>query len=98
MTFLKMMNQEFVKLDRFDGTKFTRWQDKMMFLLTALKVSYLLNLDMSPIAGPKDDDTKEVIVERKKREKDEVVCSLNTPMKNKVRINLLFSNSLNLLW
>ena len=28
-----IMNQELVKLDRFDGTNFTRWKDKMMFLL-----------------------------------------------------------------
>ena len=74
MASLKMMNQDFVKLDRFDGTNFTRWQDKMMFLLTALKVSYLLNPDLSPIAEPNDDDTEEVKAERKKREEDEVVC------------------------
>ena len=60
MASLKMMNQEFVKVDRFDGINFTRWQDKMIFLLTALKVSYLLNPDLSPIAEPKDDDTEEI--------------------------------------
>ena len=30
----KMMNQDFVKLDKFDGSNFIRWQDKMKFLLT----------------------------------------------------------------
>ena len=34
----KMMNQDFVKLDKFDGSNFIRWQDKMKFLLTALKI------------------------------------------------------------
>jgi len=38
------MNQDFVKLDKFDGTNFTRWQDKMKFLLTALKIFYVLDV------------------------------------------------------
>ena len=29
----KMLNHELVKLDRFDGTNFFRWKDKMKFLL-----------------------------------------------------------------
>lgn len=36
---IKVMDQGYVKLNRFDGMKFTRWQDKMMFLPTALKIS-----------------------------------------------------------
>ena len=39
----KMMNQDFVKLDKFDGSNFIRWQDKMKFLLTALKIFYVLD-------------------------------------------------------
>ena len=35
---VKMLNHELVKLDRFDGTNFSRWKDKMKFLLTALKL------------------------------------------------------------
>ena len=34
----KMMNQDFVKLDKFDGSNFICWQDKMKFLFTALKI------------------------------------------------------------
>ena len=43
---IKVMNQDLVKLDRFDGTNYTRWQDKMTFLLTALKVHYVLDPDL----------------------------------------------------
>ena len=70
----KVMNQDFVKLDRFDGTNFTRWQDKMKFLLTALKIFYVLdpNLSVLPAATPEDSDA--VKAERKKREEDELVC------------------------
>ena len=45
----KVLNQDFVKLDRFDGTNFKRWKDKMMFLLTALNVAYVLNLLLETI-------------------------------------------------
>ena len=43
----KVMNQDFMKLDRFDGTNYTRWKDKMMFFLTALKVAYVLDPNLS---------------------------------------------------
>uniref|UniRef100_A0A2C9U4W9 Uncharacterized protein n=1 Tax=Manihot esculenta TaxID=3983 RepID=A0A2C9U4W9_MANES len=37
---------EFVKYDRFDGTNFVHWKDKMLFLLTNMKISYLLDPDL----------------------------------------------------
>jgi hypothetical protein len=40
---LKDMTSNFVKLDKFDGGNFIRWQKKMQFLLTTLKVVYVLN-------------------------------------------------------
>lgn len=33
MITLKVMRQDFAKLDKFDGTNFVRWQDEMKFLL-----------------------------------------------------------------
>ena len=68
-----VMNQEFVKLDRFDRTHFTRCKDKMMFLLTALKISYILNpalTDLSPPNSEKDEHTKK---DRSKCEEDELL-------------------------
>lgn len=50
---IKVMNQDMVKLDRFDGNNFARWRDKMMFLLTALKISYILDPNLVPIEDPK---------------------------------------------
>ena len=63
---LKMLDHELVKLDRFDGTNFTRWQDKMKFLLTALKIFYVFDPSLMPIPEPSDDDTNEVKAQRKK--------------------------------
>lgn len=70
----KVMNQDFLKLDKFDGTNFTHWQDKMKFLLTALKIFYILSPYFPPISEPKEDETDVVKEQRKKREEDELVC------------------------
>ena len=71
---IKVMNQYLVKLDCFDGTNFTRWQDKMTFLLTALKVHYVLDPDLTPIPEPTEDDSDELKKERKKCKEDELLC------------------------
>ncbi|GJT42659.1 MACPF domain-containing protein NSL1 [Tanacetum coccineum] len=39
---LRIMNQEFVKLDKSDGCNYTRWADKMKFLLIVLKIFYVI--------------------------------------------------------
>uniref|UniRef100_A0A2N9EEB8 CCHC-type domain-containing protein n=1 Tax=Fagus sylvatica TaxID=28930 RepID=A0A2N9EEB8_FAGSY len=70
----KMMNQDFVKLDKFDGSNFIRWQDKMKFLLTALKIFYVLNPNLQPIPDPTPQDTEQLKQQRIKREEDELVC------------------------
>lgn len=56
----KVINQDFVKLDRFNGTNFNRWQDKMMFLLTALKISHILDPELQPFPEPSDADTDSI--------------------------------------
>ena len=71
---IKIMNQDLVRLDRFDGYNFTMWQDKVKFLLTALKICYILDPALAPLPEPKEDDTAEVVVKRKKREEDEFIC------------------------
>ena len=64
-----------IKLDRFDGTNFTRWKDKLIFFLTELGVAYLLlDAKLLVIPAPSDDDTDEIKEVRKKREEDEVRC------------------------
>ena len=70
----KVMNQDFVKLDRFDGINYTCWKDKMLFFLTALKVGYVLdpNLPQIPVTTP--DETEDVKKERTKRQEDEFLC------------------------
>ncbi|KAI9154161.1 hypothetical protein LWI28_021833 [Acer negundo] len=67
------MNQDLVLLDHFDGSNFTHWQDKLKFLLTALKIFYILD-PLQPLPKRTDKDSKEVKVDRKKREEDELIC------------------------
>ena len=71
---LKMLNHELVKLDCFDGTNFSRWKDKMKFLLTALKLFYVLDPNLMPFPTTSDEETDEIKAQRKKREEDELIC------------------------
>uniref|UniRef100_A0A1U7XL52 Uncharacterized protein LOC104238824 n=1 Tax=Nicotiana sylvestris TaxID=4096 RepID=A0A1U7XL52_NICSY len=66
--------KEFIKLDRFDGTNFTRWRDKMIFLLSALNIYYVLDSALPPVPKPTAEDSDVVKEERKKREHDELLC------------------------
>ena len=78
---LKMLNHELVKLDCFDRTNFSQWKDKMKFLLTALKLFYVLDLNLMPFPTGSDEGTDEIKAQRKKREEDELICKwhiLNT--------------------
>ena len=43
MASLKDLTTNFVKLDKFIGNEFKRWQKKMIFLLTTLKVDYVIS-------------------------------------------------------
>ncbi|PKI49020.1 hypothetical protein CRG98_030607 [Punica granatum] len=77
-TAFKVMNQEFVKLDRFDGTNFNCWKDKMLFLLTVLNVAYILDPNPRPLEDPAPNATPEEIAKvaelKKKREEDKFTC------------------------
>lgn len=68
---LKEMTSDFVKLEKFDGGNFIRWQKKMKFLLTNLKVAYVLNM-----ARPeeKDDETVAETRDRQKWDNDDYIC------------------------
>ena len=63
-----------VQLDRFDGTNFTRWKEKLFFLLTMLKIAYVLDPNLEPFPEPKKDDSDAIMAERKKHKDDEVMC------------------------
>ena len=56
---LKVLNQDFVKLDHFDGTNLKRWNGRMMFLLTTLNVVYILNPLLEAIPEVSQDATPE---------------------------------------
>lgn len=59
------------KLDKFEGHDFRRWQKKMHFLLTNLKVVYVLSTPMPELL---EDDTVEAIRRRSKWENDDYIC------------------------
>nr|KAJ0199183.1 hypothetical protein LSAT_V11C600308020 [Lactuca sativa] len=46
---LHFMNQEFAKLDQFDGQNYTRWVEKVKFMLHVLKLSFVLDPKLAPI-------------------------------------------------
>ncbi|KAI9173357.1 hypothetical protein LWI28_000207 [Acer negundo] len=71
---IKLMNQDLVRLDLFDGSNITHWQDKLKFLLTALKIFYVLDPNLVAIPKPKDDDNTALKEQRKKRQEDELTC------------------------
>ncbi|GJS22417.1 zinc finger, CCHC-type containing protein [Tanacetum coccineum] len=68
---VKEMTTNFGKLDKFEGHDFRRWQKKMHFLLTTLKVVYVLTTHTPKLLG---DDTVEAIRRRTKWENDDYIC------------------------
>ena len=55
---LRDLATNIVKLEKFDGGNFRRWQKKMYFLLTTLQVAYVLTSDPPQ---EHDDETVEQI-------------------------------------
>ena len=73
--FNKLFNPDMIKLDHFDETNFTRWKDKLIFILTELGVAYLLlDTKLPVIPTPTDSNTNEINACHKKCEEDEVRC------------------------
>ena len=71
---IKIMNQDLLRLDRFDGSNFTRWQHKVRFMLMAVKIFYILDPTLAPLLEPKEDNIAELVAKRKKREEDKLIC------------------------
>ncbi|CAN0854204.1 Retrovirus-related Pol polyprotein from transposon TNT 1-94 [Linum grandiflorum] len=69
------MTASFGKLDKFEGVDFRRWQKKMHFLLTTLKVVYVLS---TPYPSDEEDETDEQKEERVRRQakwdNDDYIC------------------------
>ncbi|KAD4888352.1 hypothetical protein E3N88_20425 [Mikania micrantha] len=67
----KEMTSKIDKLEKFEGQDFRRWQKKMHFLLTTLKVVYVLS---TPIPEILEDGNLEQIRKRSKWENDNYIC------------------------
>jgi len=65
------MTFNFQKLDKFKGVGFRHWQKKMHFLLTPLKVVYVLN---TPYPIESENETLEQTRRRSKFENDDYIC------------------------
>nr|GEV19726.1 zinc finger, CCHC-type [Tanacetum cinerariifolium] len=68
---MKVMTSKFDKLVNFEGQDFRRWQKKMHFLLTTLKVVYVLSTP-SPVWS--ENETLETTRKRMKWENDDYIC------------------------
>nr|GFA15201.1 hypothetical protein [Tanacetum cinerariifolium] len=68
---VKDMTMNFGKLDKFEGYEFRRWQKKKHFLLTTLKVVYVLTTLMPELL---EDATVETIRIKAKWENDDYIC------------------------
>ncbi|XP_042009187.1 uncharacterized protein LOC121757761 [Salvia splendens] len=67
----KEATKGFAKLDKFAGQDFRRWQKKMHFMLTVLKVVYVMSTLMSEAV---DNETLEQTRRRMKWENDDYIC------------------------
>ncbi|KAL0311307.1 UNVERIFIED_CONTAM: hypothetical protein Sangu_2425400 [Sesamum angustifolium] len=67
---VKDVTTKFLKLDKFESVDFHRWQKKMHFLLTTLKVVYVLS---TLIPEYVEDETVEQIRRRNKWKNDDYI-------------------------
>nr|GEV89846.1 zinc finger, CCHC-type [Tanacetum cinerariifolium] len=68
---VKDMTNKFDKLAKFEGQDFHRWQKKMHFLLTTLKVMYVLS---TPSSVWSENETLETTRKRMKWENNDYIC------------------------
>nr|GEW27018.1 hypothetical protein [Tanacetum cinerariifolium] len=68
---VKDMTSKFDKMVKFEGQDFRRWQKNMHFLLTTLKVVYVLSTP-SPVWS--ENESLETIMKRMKWENDDYIC------------------------
>ncbi|XP_052621352.1 uncharacterized protein LOC128127072 [Lactuca sativa] len=71
---IKEMTSKFEKLNKFEGQDFHRWQKKLKFLLTTLKVVYVLSTPMSVLPESVEDEPLEATRRRSKWENDDYIC------------------------
>ena len=67
----KDLTSRIAKLDKFEGVDFRRWQKKMHFLLTSLKVVHVLSAD---VPTEKEGETVEETRQRVKWVNDDYIC------------------------
>ncbi|CAM8936830.1 unnamed protein product [Rhodiola kirilowii] len=68
---VREMTANFGKLEKFEGVNFRRWQKKMHFLLTSLKVVHVLS---TPMPAADDNGPIDAIRKRSKWENDDYIC------------------------
>ena len=64
---LRELASNFVKLDQFDGCNFRQWQKKMHFLLSTLKITYVLDTPR-----PEENENESVATTRERNKQDSV--------------------------
>ncbi|KAL6559801.1 hypothetical protein OROGR_004918 [Orobanche gracilis] len=68
---IREMTAKFNKLDKFEGNDYRRWQKKMHFMLTTLKVAYVLS---TPRPEAVENETLEDSRKRSKWDNDDYIC------------------------
>nr|GFA53336.1 zinc finger, CCHC-type [Tanacetum cinerariifolium] len=89
---VKDMTSKFDKLVKFEGQDFRRWQKKMHFLLTTLKVVYVLS---TPSPEWSENENLETTRKRMKWENDDYICRGHIMNEDASSKKFLVSNFMN---
>nr|GEV58100.1 zinc finger, CCHC-type [Tanacetum cinerariifolium] len=89
---VKDMTSKFDKLAKFEGQDFRRWQKKMHFLLTTLKVVYVLS---APSRVWSENETLETTRKRMKWENEDYICRGHILNEDAYAKKFLVSNFMN---